>query len=141
MAGEALQGEIVKKVRLSFHSEIILSEADVSMETTNRFMSSDMSIPLSRLPDVNTSDAQVVNACLPAGELANKTPNFISDLSDTRSFLAWLRISCTGDLMAQLKGDNLMVVPSTAEDFRTSVSELRSLDGKSCVNFHTFTLL
>jgi hypothetical protein len=33
-----------------------------------------------------------------------------------------------------------MVVPSTAEGFRTAVSALRSLDGKEGVSFHTFTL-
>ena len=33
-----------------------------------------------------------------------------------------------------------MVVPSTADGFRESVSALRSLDGKDGVRFHTFTL-
>jgi hypothetical protein len=30
-----------------------------------------------------------------------------------------------------------MVDSSTADSFRSSVSELRSLDGKECVSFHT----
>jgi hypothetical protein len=42
--------------------------------------------------------------------------------------------------MAQIKGEKLMVVPSTAEGFRAAVSALRSLDGKEGVSFHTFTL-
>jgi hypothetical protein len=33
-----------------------------------------------------------------------------------------------------------MVVPSTADGFRTTVSSLRSLDEKEGVSFHTFTL-
>jgi len=33
-----------------------------------------------------------------------------------------------------------MVVPSTADGFRATVSTLRSLDGKDGVSFHTFTL-
>jgi len=42
--------------------------------------------------------------------------------------------------MAQLKGEKLMVVPSTADGFRAAVSTLRSLDGKDGVCSHTFTL-
>ena len=67
------------------------SELGVKMKTTNRGMSSDMSGPLSGTPDGTTANAQVVNGCPPAGERPNKTPIFISGVSDTRSFLAWLR--------------------------------------------------
>ena len=42
--------------------------------------------------------------------------------------------------MAQLKGEKLMVVPTTADCFRSAVSVLWSLDGKESVSFHTFTL-
>jgi hypothetical protein len=77
-------------------------------------MSSDMSGPLSGKPVGNTPHAQVTNTCLPAGERPNKTPIFITDASDTHTFMAWLRVSCPGCLKAQLKGENLMVVPSTA---------------------------
>ena len=42
--------------------------------------------------------------------------------------------------MVQLKGEKVMVVPSTADGFQTAVSALRSLDGKDGVRFHTFTL-
>jgi len=98
-----------------------------------------MSGPLSGMSDGNTSNAQVANACLPAGKCPNKTPIFISDVSDTRSFLAWLRASCPGGLMDQLKGEKLMVVPSTADGFKVAVSAPRPLDGKDGVSFHTFT--
>ena len=116
------------------------SEPGVSMETTNKRMSSDISGPLSGMPDDTTSNSQVANTCLPAGECPNKTPIFISGVSDTRSFLARLRAFCTGGLMAQLKGEKLMVVSSTVDGFRAVVSTLRSLAGKDGVYFHTFTL-
>jgi len=103
-------------------------------------MSNEMSGPLSGMPDGTTINAQVANACLPAGQRPNKTPIFISGVIDTRTFLAWLRASCPGGLMAQLKNETLMVVPSTADGFRAVVSALRSLDGKDGVSFHTFTL-
>jgi len=42
--------------------------------------------------------------------------------------------------MAQLNGENLIVVKSTADAFRAAVSALRSLDGKDGASFHTFML-
>ena len=42
--------------------------------------------------------------------------------------------------MAQLQGEKLMVVPSTAEGFRAAVSAPQSLDGEEGVSFHTFRL-
>jgi len=110
------------------------------METSNRRMASEMSGPLSGMPDGTTSNAKVANACLPKGEHPNKGPIFISGFSDTRSFLAWLPAPCPGSLMVQLKSEKLMVVPSTADVFRTAVSALRSLDGKDGVSFHTFRI-
>jgi len=92
------------------------------------------------MPDGATSNAQVANACLPAGQRPNKKPIFISGVSDTRAFLAWLRAYCPGGLMAQLKSERLMVVPSNADGLRAAVSALRSLYGKDGVSFHTFTL-
>ena len=99
-----------------------------------------MSGPLSDKPDGITQHAQVANTCLLAEEHPNKTPIFISGVSDARAFLASLRASCPGGLVAQLKSEKLMVVPSTADGFRASVSALRSLDGKKSVSFHIFTL-
>jgi len=95
---------------------------------------------LSDKPDVTTSNAQVANACLPAGKRPNKTPNFILGFSEAHSFLAWLQASCPGGLTAQIKSEKLMVVPSTADGIRASVSALRSVNGKDGVSFHTFTL-
>ena len=44
-------------------------------------------------------------------------------------FQAWLMTSCPGGLRAQLKGVKLMMVLSTANEFRAAVRALRSLDG------------
>jgi hypothetical protein len=54
-------------------------------------------------------------------------PIFISGVSDTRTFLAWLQASCPNGLKAQIKGEKLMVIPSTANGFRAAVSSLREL--------------
>jgi hypothetical protein len=116
------------------------SESGVSMETSERRMSQDMSGSLSGKPDGTTNHANVVNACIPALQRPNKTPIFISGVSDTRTFLAWLRASCPGGLVAELKAEMLMVVPSTTDGFRSAVDALRSLDGKDGVSLHTFTL-
>ena len=75
-------------------------------------------MPLRDNPDGITSNAQVADACLPAGELPNKTPINISDFGDARFFLAWLQASCPGGLTAQIKVENLIVVPSTPDGFR-----------------------
>jgi hypothetical protein len=84
--------------------------------------------------------AQVTNTCLPAGQRPNKTPIFISGATDIRTFLSWLRASCPSGLTEQIKGEKLMVVPSTADGLRAVVSALRSLDEGEGESFHTFTL-
>jgi hypothetical protein len=94
-----------------------MSKSAVSPETVNRRMSSDMSGPLSGMPDGTTIHAQVTNTCLPAGERPNKTPIFISGVLDTRAFLAWLRTYCPGSLTVQLKAEKPIVVPSTGNGF------------------------
>ena len=116
------------------------SESGVSMETSNRLISNDMSGLLSNMPDSTIHNAQVTNACLPAGQRPNKTPIFISGFTDTRAFLACFREFCPGGMIAQLKSEKLMVIPTTADEFRALVRALRSLDGKDVVSFHTFTL-
>jgi hypothetical protein len=103
-------------------------------------MSSDISGPLSGTPVGTTNNTHVANTYVPAGKRPNKTHIFISGVTDTRAFLAWLRASCPSDLTAQLKAEKLMVVPSTADGFRATASALRSLDGGEGVSFHTFSL-
>ena len=63
------------------------SESAVSSETVNRRMSNDISGPLGDKPDGTTTNAQVTNTCLSAGERPNTTPIFISGARDTRAFL------------------------------------------------------
>ena len=77
---------------------------------------------------------------VPAGQRRNRTPIFITGVIDTRGFLAWFRSRCPKGLSAQMKGENLMVVPETADDCRAAVSALRSLDVSKGVSFHTFSL-
>jgi hypothetical protein len=63
-------------------------ESAVSHQTVNQRMSSNMSGPLSDMPDGTTIRAQVSNSCLPAEERPNKMPIFISCVRNTRAFLA-----------------------------------------------------
>jgi hypothetical protein len=115
------------------------SEPAVSSETDNRRKSSDMSGPLSDKPDGTTQHAQVANTCLPAGQRPNKTPIFITGVSDAHTFLAWLRATCPGGPTAQLKGEKLMVVPSTADGSEPWSAHCGpSMGGGE--SFHTFTL-
>ena len=87
------------------------SESGVLMDTSERRMFQDMSEPMFGSPDGTIDHAHEDNACVPAGQRPNKTPIFISAVSDPRSFLAWLRVSCTGGLMAQEKGESRKVFP------------------------------
>ena len=103
-------------------------------------MSSDMFGPLNGKPDNTTLKAQETNTCLPAGERPNKTPSFFSEIREARTFVAWLRVSCHGGLKAQLKPEKLIVVPSTANIFR-SLSQLTAFpyEGED-VSFQTFMI-
>ena len=116
------------------------SEHAISHEMVHRRMSPDMSGPMSGMPNSTTPNAQVANTKLPEGEGINKTPIFISGVNDTRAFLAWLRGSCPRNLSAQLKDENLVVVPDKADGLRAAVSAVPSLDGKNGVCFHTYSL-
>jgi hypothetical protein len=72
---------------------------------------------MSGMPVGSTKTTQVANASLPAGERINKTLIFISGVEDTRAFLAWLRASGPSKLTAQLKAENLVLVPVTVDVF------------------------
>jgi hypothetical protein len=94
----------------------VSSESATSSEAANRRMSVDMSGPLSSTP-AGTTEAGAV----PAWERPNKTPVFVTGVTDTREFLAWLRTSCPSSLSAQINGEKLMIVPGTADGFRANV--------------------
>jgi hypothetical protein len=113
------------------------TDSAASLETANRRMSQDMSGPLSGTP-VGTTSAPA--APIPPGQRRNRTPVFITGVTDTRGFLVWFRSRCPKSFTAQMKGESLMVVPETADDFRTAVSTLRSLDASKGVSFCTFSL-
>jgi hypothetical protein len=101
----------------------------------------DMSGPLYSMPDGATTNAQVAtSSSAPIGERQNKAPVYVTGVTDTRVFLTWLRASCQRGLLAQMKGDRLMLVPRNAQGFRATVSALRSLDESKGVSFHTFSL-
>jgi hypothetical protein len=47
---------------------------------------------------------------------------------------------CASQLMAQRKGEILMLVPETADGFRATPGALRSLGERESVGFHSFSL-
>jgi hypothetical protein len=118
------------------------TEPAASPEAAPRCMSlADMSGSLCGLPDGTTTSVQVAtNSAIPAGERSNKTPIYVSGVTDTRGFLAWLRVSCQCGLSAQIIGQKLKLVPQTPEGFRATVGALRSSDGSKDVSFHAFSL-
>jgi hypothetical protein len=59
---------------------------------------------------------------------------------NTRKFLEWIREKTTSKLLAQMKGESLMVMPETADGFRATIGEMRSLGEDKGVSFHTFSL-
>jgi hypothetical protein len=111
-------------------------EPAVSSVAASRRMSADISGPLDGMPAGTTLTDKVA----PASERPNKTPIFLSGVSNSRGFLTWLRTQCPSSLSTQLKAEKLVTVPGTADGFRATVSALRSLDGSKGVSFHTFSL-
>ena len=111
-------------------------------EATTRLMSlADISGPLCGMPDGTTRNEKVVTNCIAtAEERQNKTPIYVSGVTDTRGFQTWIRASCHKGLSAQIKGERLMLVQRLADGFRATVSAMRSLDGSKGVGFHTFSL-
>jgi hypothetical protein len=95
-----------------------------------------MSGPLDGMP----AGTSLTDKVAPAGERPNKTPIFVSGVSDTGGFLTWLRTQCPSSFSAQLKAEKLMIVSGTADGFRATVSALQPLDGRQGVSFHTFSL-
>jgi hypothetical protein len=113
------------------------SETAVYSKTALGRISNDVSGLLSGTPDGTTTTAQLATNCGPAGQRRNKTPLFVTGVTETREFLTWFWSSCPCSLTAQFKAEKLMVVPSTADGFRATVSALRFLHGKERVSFHT----
>jgi hypothetical protein len=79
-----------------------------------------------------------VEKVVPPGERRNETPVYVSEVKNARSFLGWVRTKSASKLVAQMKGEYLMLLPETPDDFRATIDPLRSL-GEG-VSFHTFSL-
>ena len=128
-----------KKSHKIMNKHVGVKKSD-TRENVKRMSLGDMSGPLCGMPQGTTSSAQVDNAAAPAAERQNRTPIYVTGVTDTRSFLSWLRALCPSRLSAQVKGERLMLVPATAAGFRAAVTALRSLDAGRGVSFHTFSL-
>jgi hypothetical protein len=81
-----------------------------------------------------------VEGRVPPGERRNKTPVYVSGVRNTRKFLERIREKTASKLLAQMKGETLIVVPETADGYRATIGDLRSLGGDKGVSFHTFSL-
>jgi hypothetical protein len=121
--------------------ELLLRQRDVDLSFAQfsafrRTSLGDVSGHLRGMPPGTTLDIPMETTKeIPAGKRRNKT---LSGVTDTRGFWTWLRESCPSGLSAQMKGERLLLVPKTADDFRATVSALRSLHGSKGVRFHTF---
>jgi hypothetical protein len=91
--------------------------------------------PISTTP----SSAQVEKVD-PQGERRNKTPVYVCGVKNPRSFFEWVRTKSASTLVAQMKGEYLMLVLETAEGFRAIIGALRYLVEGEGVSFHTFSL-
>jgi hypothetical protein len=80
------------------------TEPAASSEVDTRHMSlKDMSRLLCGMPVGTTISAQVAtSSAATAGEWQNKTPIYISGVTDTRGFLSWIRASCQSGISAQI---------------------------------------
>jgi hypothetical protein len=100
----------------------------------------DVSGPMGGTPTSTTSSSAQVEKVVPPGERRNKTPVYNSGVKNTRSFLEWVRTKSATKLVAQIKGEYLMLVPETTDGFRATIGALRSLGEGEGVSFHTFSL-
>jgi hypothetical protein len=65
---------------------------------------------------------------------------YVSGIRNTRKFLERIRAKSARKLLAQMKGEILMLVPETADGFRAAIGALRSLGECKGVSFHTSLL-
>jgi hypothetical protein len=96
--------------------------------------------PLSGKPEGTNFTAAQVEGRVPPGERSNKTPVYVSGVSNTRKFLEWIREKTARKLLAQMRGETLMLVPETEDGFRAIIGNLRSHGEDKGVSFQTFSL-
>jgi hypothetical protein len=65
---------------------------------------------------------------------------YVSGMRKRWKFLGWIRAKSACKLLAQTKGEILMLVLETADGFRTTIGALRSRGVGKDVSFHTFPL-
>jgi hypothetical protein len=115
-----------------------------SMETASRRTSpgalGDVSGPLSVAPIGTTSATVQANKVIPHGRATQQNPGVSVRGEKTRRFLEWIRAKSGRKLVAQMKGEILMLVPKTADSFRATIGALRSLDESEGVSFYTSSL-
>jgi hypothetical protein len=112
---------------------------EATLRRTSPGAPAEMPGPMSGTPTGITTPSAQVDKAVPPGERSNKTPVYVSGVRDVRKFLDWVRAK-SGYLAAQMKNEYVMLVPETADGFRTTVSALRSLGEGEGVSFHTFSL-
>jgi hypothetical protein len=61
----------------------------------------------------------------PAGERRKKTLVFVSGVRNPRKFLECIRAKSASKLLAQMKGEILLLMPETADGFRATIGALR----------------
>ena len=76
---------------------------------------------------------------LPPGERRNKVPIYVGGVTNARGFLRWLREATNGNGRAEMRGDQLILTPDTADCYRSTITALRTLPKEKGVVFHTFT--
>jgi hypothetical protein len=65
---------------------------------------------------------------------------YASGLKNHRRFLEWVRTKFATKLVAQMKGEYLMLVPEAADGFRVTIGALLSLGEGEDMSFHTLSL-
>jgi hypothetical protein len=64
-------------------------------------------------PIRTTPSSAQVEKVVPPGERRNKTPVYVSGVKKPPNFLEWIRTKSASMLVAQMKGEHLMLVPET----------------------------
>jgi hypothetical protein len=65
---------------------------------------------------------------------------FVSGVKNTLIFLEWIRPKSGSNLVAQMRGEILMLVPDTADGLRATIGALPYLDESESVSFYNLSL-
>jgi hypothetical protein len=121
-----------------------VSAPAASREASKRRTSSDLLEDVSGLlndaPVYTISTAQVEKEVSPPGKRSNKTLVYVTGVRNTRRLPEWIHAKSGSRIVAQMKGEYLMLVPETADGFRVTIGALKSLGEGEGMSFHTFSL-